>query len=58
MKHLEKVAEKHMQFITASGTHAWESICKLGEEFSIVGKEFQNSSNAMAKKGTRKEHEE
>ena len=55
MKHLEEAEEKH-SLLKLVKQHEKESISRLGKEFLIRRKEFQNSSNA--KEGTRKEHEE
>ena len=55
MKHLKEAEEKH-SLLKLVKQHEEESISRLGKEFLIRRKEFQNSSNA--KEGTRKEHEE
>ena len=55
MKHLEEAEEKH-SLLKLVKQHEEGSISRLGKEFLIRRKEFQNSSNA--KEGTRKEHEE
>ena len=55
MKHLEEAEEKH-SLLKLVKQHEEESISRLGKEFLMKRKEFQNSSNA--KERTRKEHEE
>ena len=45
MEHLEEVEEKH-SLLRLVKQHEQQSISRLGKEFLIRRKEFQNSSNA------------